>query len=273
MLDGRLRRQKRGNKKMMFVFDLDGTLLNSQKIITQKNRTAVRNLYKHGYKIVIATARPPRSIDEKLKSLGIEHDTIYYNGAMIRFADGKVSSHVIKNSILNELYQFLYTKNKEAVLTIEENDRWYTFQKYDFQKAFSVNAGPDKISEKVFLEKSPNKILINNYKNSGEIKQIFGNKVNVIETDSGSLIQIMAEEASKETGIKDIAEKYNIDKKDIYCFGDDHNDIGMFEYCGNSVAMGNAIPELKNTATFVTAGNDEDGVAKFIENEILKSAL
>ena len=82
----------------------------------------------------------------------------------------------------------------------------------------------------------------------------------------------MAEEASKETGIKDIAEKYTIDKKDIYCFGDDHNDIGMFEYCGNSIAMGNAIQELKNIAAYVTTSNDEDGIAEFIENEILKNA-
>src|SRR5574344_1473129 len=251
--------------KMLFVFDLDGPLLNSQKTISPKNRTAVQSLYKKEYKIVIATARPPRSIDEKLKILEIENDTIYYNGAMIRFADGKISSHVIKNSVLNELYEFLHARDKEAVLTIDENDRWYTFQEYDFQKAFSVNAGPDKISEKVFLEKSPNKILINNYRISGEIRERFGNKVNVIETDSGSLLQIMAEEASKETGIKDIAEKYTVDKKDIYCFGDDHNDIGMFEYCGNSVAMGNAIQELKNIAAYVTTSNDEDGIAEFIE--------
>jgi Cof subfamily protein (haloacid dehalogenase superfamily) len=236
-------------------------------VISEKNKSAVQKLYKRGYRIVIATARPPRSIDETIGTLGIKHDTIYYNGAMIRFTDGKIRSHVIQNAILKEIYEFLSATDTDAVVSIEDNDRWYTFQEYDFEKAFSVNIRPDRISEKIFLSQSPNKILINNYKNSREIKEMFGNKVNVIETDSGSLIQIMAKEASKETGIKDIAEKYNIDKKDIYCFGDDHNDIGMFEYCGNSVAMGNAIAELKNRATFVTTGNDEDGVAEFIENE------
>ncbi|MCK9170115.1 MAG: HAD family hydrolase [Treponema sp.] len=256
---------------MMFVFDLDGTLLNSKKIISIRNKTALQKLSKRGYRIVVATARPPRSIDEKLRTLEIEHDTVYYNGAMIRFADGEISGYVIQNSILNEVHNFLYEKDNDAVLTIEEKDTWYTYKKYDFEKAFCVTEGPDNISEKNMLEKTPDKILINNYKNPREIKKIFGSKANVIETDSGSLIQIMAKEASKETAIKDIAEKYNIVKEDIYCFGDDHNDIGMFEYCGNSIAMGNAVQELKRMATFITSGNDEDGVAEFIENKILNN--
>jgi len=257
---------------MMFVFDLDGTLLNSQKIISKKNITAIKKLYDKGNKIVIATARPPRSIDEKIKTLEIEHDSIYYNGAMIKFADGKFCKHEIENSILNEMYEFLITKDNEAIITIEENDKWYTFQEYDFEKAFSVTMGPEEILKELFLLKSPNKILINNYKSSKELKIMFGNKVNVIETDSGSLIQIMSKKASKETGIEDAAKKYNISKKDIYCFGDDHNDIGMFKYCGKSIAMGNAIQELKGIATFVTESNDEDGVAKFIQREIFKEA-
>ena len=50
----------------------------------------------------------------------------------------------------------------------------------------------------------------------------------------------------------------------IYCFGDDYNDIGMFKFCKNAVAMGNAISELKTIAKFVTETNDNDGVAKFL---------
>ena len=52
-------------------------------------------------------------------------------------------------------------------------------------------------------------------------------------------------------------------------FGDDYADIGMLELCGTGVAMGNAIDEVKERADIVIGSNDEDGIAGFIENEIL----
>ena len=55
----------------------------------------------------------------------------------------------------------------------------------------------------------------------------------------------------------------------IIAFGDDYADIGMLELCGTGVAMGNAIDEVKERADIVIGSNDEDGIAGFIENEIL----
>ncbi len=74
----------------------------------------------------------------------------------------------------------------------------------------------------------------------------------------------MDKTASKEKAISEIVKKYKMSSNDIYCFGDDYNDIEMFKYCKNSVAMGNAISELKSIAMFITDTNDNDGVAKFL---------
>ena len=74
----------------------------------------------------------------------------------------------------------------------------------------------------------------------------------------------MDKNASKEKSIDEISKKYKISSNDIYCFGDDYNDIGMFKFCKNAVAMGNAISELKTIAKFLTETNDNDGVAKFL---------
>ena len=62
---------------------------------------------------------------------------------------------------------------------------------------------------------------------------------------------------------------YNLDLKDVICIGDSQNDISMLEIAGKSVVMGNAKNEIKNYADFIALSNDEDGVARFLEQEFL----
>jgi len=250
--------------KMLFVFDLDGTLLNSKKEISESNKNAVQKLYLAGHKIVIATARPPRSIDSKIKKLGVPTDNIYYNGALVRCFDGITFSHFIEKDVFKEVFYYIKENDKSAVVSIEDNDTWFSSSDFDFKDFYSVKNGPEIITEAMLLQKNPNKILINSYSDLNYLVEKFNNICNVIETDSKTLIQIMDKNASKEKSIDEISKKYKISSNDIYCFGDDYNDIEMFKFCKNAVAMGNAISELKIIAKFVTETNDNDGVAQFL---------
>ena len=218
------------------------------------------------YQCLQITARPPRSIDSKIQQLGIPTDNIYYNGALVRCIDGTGFSNSIDNKVFSEVFRAVKDNDKAAVLSIEENDRWYSCSDFDFKTFYSVEEGPEIIAEEELLKKNPNKILINSYSESEYLKERFFTTCNVVETDSKTLIQIMDKSASKEKAVSELSEKYKI--QDIYCFGDDHNDIGMFKYCSYPVAMGNAIPELKAIAKFVTETNDNDGVAKFLIDKI-----
>ena len=75
--------------------------------------------------------------------------------------------------------------------------------------------------------------------------------------------------ATKEHSIKVLSEKIQIPLEQIIAFGDDFNDIGMLKLCGTGVAMKNAIPQVKEVADYETLSNNEDGVAKYIEENIL----
>ncbi len=75
----------------------------------------------------------------------------------------------------------------------------------------------------------------------------------------------MAKGVSKEQAIKEICIQNNIPISDVMVFGDDWNDLELFYACGFPIAMGNAIPELKDIAYFITDTNDEDGVAQVLE--------
>ena len=80
---------------------------------------------------------------------------------------------------------------------------------------------------------------------------------------------INSKKTSKLKGINEIIQKLGIDIKDTISFGDSENDLEMMKGTGVSVAMANAMPVIKNAATYITKDCDESGAAYFIENYIL----
>lgn len=88
--------------------------------------------------------------------------------------------------------------------------------------------------------------------------------------DSGSdLYDINKNGATKFNGIKEIANYFNIGLSEIVSFGDNYGDIEMLQYCGTGVAMGNAIEKCKEVADFICDDCDADGVARWLDKEIL----
>jgi hydroxymethylpyrimidine pyrophosphatase-like HAD family hydrolase len=75
--------------------------------------------------------------------------------------------------------------------------------------------------------------------------------------------------ADKWTGIKALAEHIGLDQQNIAAFGDDFNDVHMLKQCGTGVAVANAIDEAKAAADYICDINDNDGVAKWIEAQLL----
>jgi hydroxymethylpyrimidine pyrophosphatase-like HAD family hydrolase len=80
---------------------------------------------------------------------------------------------------------------------------------------------------------------------------------------------IMHKEARKSIGISKVASEFNICKNEILVFGDDTNDKDMFLNSGLSVAMSNAIDDIKALADHICDTNDNDGVAKWLDENIL----
>ena len=83
------------------------------------------------------------------------------------------------------------------------------------------------------------------------------------------MVQVYKKECDERKRNYKITEVCGFSTDSIIAFGDDYADIGMLELCGTGVAMGNAIDEVKERADIVIGSNDEEGIADFIENEIL----
>lgn len=249
------------------VLDLDGTLFDANKKVSQRNLNAVLHCHKQGIPIIIAPARPPRAIKDllpkQLQEIGI---MIYYNGALVISEIMDLYEHrPIESSITAELIDYLMTCESDPYLSVEVEDNWFSNIELDYTELMKVKTKPTIISLVEIRQFSASKVLISNMKKTDDLIKHFGHRVNIIITDSGKLVQIASKEVSKENAVINICGYLGISVSNVMVFGDDYNDLGLFKLCGYPVAMGNAIQELKQIAYKVTQTNDQDGVAIMLE--------
>ncbi len=249
------------------VLDLDGTLLNSNKELSKRNFDALRYIHKAEIPIIIATARPPRTIKyllpKEIQEIAI---FVYYNGALIINNKLQINEHYsIDSKLNNQIIEYLIINEPDHLFSIEVNDIWYSYQNIDYRSIIKVTENPEIIELLNIKLKSPTKILVSQLKSIEDFTKRFGDKVNIITTDSNQLTQIMGLGVSKESAIENLAERIDISLEKTMVFGDDFNDLGLFKLCGIPIAMENAIEELKGIAKKVTTSNDEDGVANILE--------
>jgi hydroxymethylpyrimidine pyrophosphatase-like HAD family hydrolase len=93
------------------------------------------------------------------------------------------------------------------------------------------------------------------------LQERYEDVTNILLSDNNHLIQIMSKTATKETALLDIFKEKYVDSEKVVAIGDDLNDLGMIQRFGCGIAMGNAVEEVKNAATYVTLTNDEHGVS------------
>ncbi|WP_028983677.1 HAD family hydrolase [Sporolactobacillus terrae] len=254
------------------VFDLDGTLLNSRKKLSERTQNALLRCGQLGIALFIATARPPRSVKALLPSVIMKQvSAVYYNGAYCRDLSGNTSSFTISPAIAAKIITQVCRNKEQDKLSIESEDVLYALSNAVYeQNRKHMFVPPTVVSEKRLASIPANKLLL--FHCSTETKHYimnFGAQLSVVETDAGELLQIMEKQISKASAVSAICQKHAISMRQVAAFGDDWNDLDLFKACGYSVAMGNATPGLEKDATMRTGTNDEDGVAQILEKWFL----
>lgn len=92
-------------------------------------------------------------------------------------------------------------------------------------------------------------------------------------TDEGTLYQLMPAGVDKAVGVAEVLERLGAGWRDTIAFGDDRNDLPLLARAGRAIAMGDALDAVKRAADEVTASNDDDGVAHWLERHLLRSSL
>ncbi|GBF75805.1 hypothetical protein PA598K_04237 [Paenibacillus sp. 598K] len=252
------------------ILDLDGTLLNSSKQVSRRAEDAILSCARSGMRIVFATARPPRTVARLLPaSLREAGAFVYYNGAQIHCPHTDFAHHeAINPELVAALIDHCLAVDPDADLGLEVLDVWYALREVEEHVRMNVTGGPIVQSLEELKRHAATKVLVSGYASVEALLAAFGERLSIVVTDQGTLVQIASAQVSKEAGVRMLCKRYGIAMADTLVFGDDYNDLGLFRVCGWPVAMGNAVPELKQAAREVTATNDEDGVALVLERWI-----
>lgn len=253
-------------KYKMVVTDLDGTLLRGDKTISDFTKSILTSLREKNIKFVIATARPIRSVKNFLPFLDFDAG-IYHNGAVICENGAIVSECGIENPV--QIVRKIIDDNPDIRISVEANDVLYANFNADFIWNKEKYLLTEDFSE---LENCVADKIIVEAHSLEEMKRFekYLPENMYLRLSENVIAMIMNKGATKSNAIKYLAEKWGISMEEVVAFGDDYNDMDMLEMCGRGVAVGNALEAVKAVADEVCGVNEEDGLAKWVVENLLK---
>ncbi|MED4016861.1 Cof-type HAD-IIB family hydrolase [Sutcliffiella cohnii] len=267
------------NNKHLIAVDLDGTLLSDDKKVSQRNKAALQEAMKQGHEVVIATGRPFRASYMYYQEVGMTTPIVNFNGAFVHHPQNDnwgtfhepLSLDVVKEVIqVSEKYQI------HNILAEVMDDVYFHFHDEKLLDIFGFgNPRMETGDLKQILKKDPTSVLIHASEDEVEKIRKYLSEVHAEVIDHRRwaapwhVIEIVRSGINKAVGLKKVADYYNIPTSNIIAFGDEDNDFEMIEFAGVGVAMGNAIPQLKERANVITKTNEENGIAHFLEKNLL----
>lgn len=268
------------NGKKILVLDIDGTLVNSKKEITQNTLEHLIKIQEEGHIVVLASGRPYPGMKGYANQLKLQQYGGYalsFNGGMvISCSTGKaVFQKAIPNKYLKVIYDYavnnglgMVTYKDDVVLTGTEIDEYMEYEaRLNFMIINKVDdflGTVDFDMTKCLLTAVPEKAEI--YEK--ELSQLLAPDLNVFRSEP-YFIEVTVKGVDKAESLDKLVNILGMSQKDTICCGDGFNDLTMVKYGGIGVAMDNAQQIVKDNADYITASCDEDGIVQVIKEFIL----
>ena len=263
----------------LVALDLDGTAIRSDRTLSDATTDAVRQCVRNGVRVVLASARPPRSVRDIHEKLGLDTLSIHYNGALIH--DLKTGRNVFHQPMPAErarrIADAARRTDPQCLVNVEILDRWYTDLHDDTAGLIHETArtfAPDFIGPiDAFLTVPATKLMLMAHpRRIGRLLSMIGRKFAgqvALTVSDDHLIQLMHPAVNKAAALQRVAADYGIEREHIMAVGDAPNDAEMLTWAGLGVAMSNAWPAAKDAADATVASNDDDGAAEALRRYVL----
>jgi Cof subfamily protein (haloacid dehalogenase superfamily) len=259
----------------LLAFDLDGTLLATDKRLSAANRDALSDMAASGAVVALASGRLRASMQTVARQLDINPAMLTLNGAAV-YTSADADADAIHSMGLQVNYSeelLAHAASRDFALNFYKDDRLHTVRKaktarwtdlyvdqtssvYEFVDSLDSlrGTGPDKI---IFVG---DKAELDN--EEAWFREHWGDQVYIVRTWDYYL-EFLHRDANKGTGLTALANSFGIDIADVAAFGDSNNDIPMLEIAGYPIAMANSTEATKKATGYVSPwSNDEDAVAK-----------
>lgn len=266
----------------VLVLDIDGTLTNSKKEITENTKRGILHIMERGHIVILASGRPVTGMRRYAQELELEK----YGGYMLSFNGGRIINcktgeivfqKTLPSIVLPRLYKFakendcgLITYLGDTVILGTRSDEYVELEA-------RINGMPIKKVNNIveFVDFNMNKCLLTapvdkapDYEK--ELSEKLGDIVSVYRSEP-FFIEVMPKGVDKATSLDRMLCTVGLTRENAICCGDGFNDMTMISYAGVGVAMENAQEKVKEAADFITKSNDEDGIVTVIDEFILKN--
>lgn len=256
----------------LIAIDIDDTLINDDKKVTPATQKALEEAVAAGVVVTLATGRAYASAHVLARQTGLNVPIITYQGALIknlldekvlyeRYVPTEAADKLFKYCIEHDLHLQTYIDDK--LYAREENQKLIDYTNLNGTKYY---VEPD--FAKLVAQPTPKMLIIDEPDYLDEIapvlRELLGDSVHITKSKP-NFLEFMHHEGTKGHALKFLANHFGCDLSNTIAIGDSWNDHEMLEAAGLGVAMGNAIPALKEIADFVTASNNDDGVKLVID--------
>lgn len=260
----------------LIAMDLDGTLNNDEKRITEKTKAALMAAQNRGIRLALASARPSPGLFKERDILRLQD----FGGILMSYNGGRIVDAATGNTLFETAMDLQQTKQVLRFLEklpvtpiLDDGKQFYVTDKTAYKVDYECRNNNMVCSEvgnlADFLAFAPVKILMSVQPEElpGVQKQIadfLPPELTVVQT-AAFYLEVIPKRINKGQGIRDICAALGMQPEQVIAFGDAANDIPMLEAAGMGVAMGNASEAVKAKADFVTLSNNDDGIAAALQ--------
>jgi len=262
----------------LVAIDLDDTLLDSGLQIAPACVDAIQAVRDKGVIVTLATGRMHRSALPYARQLNMDLPLITYQGALVKnaFSSDVIYYQPLPRELAGEIIEFFqarglhchaYSDDELFMEALTPEGQYY--EELAGIKALIVDdlAGTVRNNDtmKIMAIIEDQDLLLTLHRElTTKYRQLH------ITRSKPIFLEFMALEANKGLALQVLAGHYGIRREEILAIGDSYNDLDMIRWAGIGIAMANARPEVKAAADYVTASNDENGVAEALHRYVLQ---
>lgn len=264
------------NDISLVISDIDGTLITSNHEVTETTRRTARELLSNGINLCLASSRPPRAVVPIATELGLESTFAAFNGALIETSTGEV---LAESTIPSETTARIVTIARSLKLDVwlyDKTDWWVSTQtpfveREEHTTGFRASSNDYELQ----LSRQLNKLTVVGPPDSvAEAARIIAAELGSVVSASRSkprFLDVTSFGWHKGAVVERLSRFFATTPSRVAVIGDGPNDVEMFRAAGLSIAMGQAVDEVRQKANYITGSNDDEGWAQGVRKYILTS--
>ena len=258
----------------LVISDIDGTLITSNHEVTEDTKQTARSLLADGVKLSLASSRPPRAVAPIAAELGLASTFAAFNGALIVKSSGEI---LAESTIAPDVTSRIHAIAQERGLDVWLYDKtdWWVSRQTPFvereEHTTGFSASWSNYSEQ--LGKPLNKLTVVGQPSLvADAERLVIKELGQTVTASRSkprFLDVTSFGWHKGAVVTRLSNLFHTSPDKVAVIGDGPNDVEMFVAAGLSIAMGQAVDEVRKQATYITSSNDDEGWSRGIRTYVL----